>query len=84
MANAGNSFKSFGTLLVLAFVTFSVLIKFSFTHQNSIFAMFQEFNVGIKGTQNTTKQGMQNIVPVQVGGEKNPNIRESVAGKSTL
>ncbi|XP_022636885.1 fucosyltransferase 2-like [Vigna radiata var. radiata] len=47
MANVEKSFQSFRTLLVVASITFPMLIIFYVTHQNSIFDIFQ-------GIQNNT------------------------------
>ncbi|KAL2332529.1 hypothetical protein Fmac_020110 [Flemingia macrophylla] len=78
---SGWSLKSFRTLLVLASITFPILIMFTLIHQSSIFYVVQGFNALAGRTHNNTtnviKHGTQNA-----GGEKDRNIiRESAVDK---
>jgi len=86
MDDVGKVFKSFKILLVVASITFSILITFFVINQSSVFEILQEFNALIEGTQNnaTNKQGIQNIATVQATEKKNLNISEPVVGKFTL
>lgn len=56
MDKLGFSLRKLGTLLVLSFIAFSVLLIFSVNHQNSIFDF-----VGGFSNHNVLKQGAQNI-----------------------
>ncbi|RDX94249.1 Galactoside 2-alpha-L-fucosyltransferase, partial [Mucuna pruriens] len=92
MDKVGWSFKSFRTLLVVGSITFPILLTFTLIHQNSVFDLVQGFPVLAGRTQNATaivsKQGIQNATitnvlqqGLQIGGEKDQNIRESAVDK---
>ncbi|CAL5199720.1 unnamed protein product [Lathyrus oleraceus] len=75
MDKLGFSLRKLGTLLVLSFIAFSVLLIFSVKHQNSIFDF-----VGGFSNHNVLKQGAQNITvkaksPLdKVLGDKDQNV----------
>ncbi|CAJ1954975.1 unnamed protein product [Sphenostylis stenocarpa] len=64
MDKVGWSFKSFRTLLVVASVTFPILVTFTLIHQISVFDLVQAFNALAAKAHNATnialKQGTQN------------------------
>ncbi|XP_020232288.1 galactoside 2-alpha-L-fucosyltransferase [Cajanus cajan] len=73
----GWSLKSFRTLLVVASVTFPILVTFTLIRQNSTFDVVQGFNALTGRTQNTTtnvvKQGTQNATTADVLKQGSPN-----------
>jgi len=62
MASARKGHKSFKPLLVVASITFPILIIFYVTHQNSIFDIFQDVNLMIEGFHNTTTNISESVV----------------------
>ncbi|KAG2370967.1 Galactoside 2-alpha-L-fucosyltransferase [Vigna angularis] len=52
MGDVGKIFKSFKILLVVAFITFSILVTFFVLHKNSVFDIFKEFNAFIEEKKN--------------------------------
>ncbi|KAL6506149.1 hypothetical protein OROGR_024330 [Orobanche gracilis] len=83
MDEMGFSFKRFRTLLVVAFITFSIFITFSLMHQNSILELVERFSkIGRAQNANTNvlKQGAPTVT-VKAGGEKYQNITESEVDK---
>jgi len=70
MDKVGWGFKSFRTLLVVASITFPILITFTLVHQNSVFDLVQGFNVLVARAHNASnvvlKQGTQNATTTTV------------------